>query len=220
VRTTARLRDLQGELSRERERTRRLEAQLRNLADHDPVTDLRNRPSLLHGIEGHLAGCTRYGPEGALLLVGLDGLAALTEAEGAQEADRTLAEVAEVVAGRLRDTDLVGRWGTDELAILLPRASEAEAEVVATSLVHLVGLAGARRARAAPPSGKDRVRAAPEGSRPEAAGAPLSASIGVAWVTAEVVDPGQLVDRARRAMVVVRGRPGGGWQVAALEEPT
>ena len=194
MRTTARLRDLQGELARERERTRRLEAQLRNLADHDPVTDLRNRRSLLHGIEGHLAGCARYGPEGALLLVGLDGLTALTATEGAKEADLALAEAAEAVAGRLRDTDLVGRWGTDELAILLPRARQAEVEEVATSLVRLVGLTGA-------------------------AAAPLSASIGVAWVTAEVVDSGQLVDRARQAMVVVRGRAGGGWQVAELEAP-
>ena len=201
--------------SRERERTRRLEAQLRNLADHDPVTDLRNRRSLLHGIEGHLAGCARFGPEGALLLVGMDGLAALTAAEGVKEADRALAEVAGVVAGRLRDTDLVGRWGTDELAVLLPRASEGEVEVVATSLVHLVGLAGDRRARAALQSGKDRARAAPEGSRPEAAAAPLTASIGVAWITAEVVDSGKLVDLARQAMVVVRGRAGGGWQAVA-----
>jgi len=190
VRTTARLRDLQGELSRERERTRRLETQLRNLADHDPVTDLRNRRSLLHGIEGHLAGCARYGPEGALLLVGLDGVTALMAAEGAKEADRALAEVAEVVAGRLRDTDLVGRWGNDELAVLLPRVSQAGVEAVATSLVRLVDRTGA-------------------------AAASLSASIGVAWVTADVVDPGQLVDRARQAMVVVRGRAGGGWQAAA-----
>ncbi len=73
-----RLQALRSELSVERERARRLEAQLRNLADHDPVTDLLNRRSVVHEIDHHLAGCARYGAEGAFLLVGLDGLAAIT----------------------------------------------------------------------------------------------------------------------------------------------
>nr|MBA3282162.1 GGDEF domain-containing protein [Acidimicrobiia bacterium] len=58
---------LESQLEIERERTLRLEAQLRNLADHDPVTDLLNHRSLEHELEEHLAGCERYGPEGALL---------------------------------------------------------------------------------------------------------------------------------------------------------
>ncbi len=182
---------LQAELTVERERARRLEAQLRNLADHDPVTDLLNRRSVVHEIDHHLAGCARYGAEGAVLLVGLDGLAAITLTHGQEESDRVLAALADVVAERLRDIDVVGRWDSDELAVLLPRAAEAEIAVVAGGLVRLIGEAGTRRAM----------------------GRAVAASIGVAPVTPGLVEASQLVGRAREAMGRVRAQGGHSWSV-------
>jgi len=197
TRDATRLQALRSELSVERERARRLEAQLRNLADHDPVTDLLNHRSVVHEIDHHLAGCARYGAEGAFLLVGLDGLAAITRAHGQEASDRALAALAEVVADRLRDLDVVGRWGPDELAVLLPRAAEAEVAVVAASLVRLIGEVGAGQAE----------------------GGGLTASIGVAAVTDGLVEDSQLVGRARQAMELVRARGGHDWSAATWEAP-
>jgi len=191
------LQTLRSELSVERERARRLEAQLRNLADHDPVTDLLNRRSVVHEIDQHLAGCARYGAAGSFLLVGLDGLAAITRAHGQEESDRALAALAEVVADRLRDIDVVGRWDSEELAVLLPRAAEAEVAAVAAGLVCLIGEAAGRWP----------------------GGGAVAASIGVVPITAGLVEAAQLVDRARQAMDQVRARGGHGWSTATQGAP-
>ncbi len=186
---------LRSQLEADRERIRRLETQLRNLADHDPLTDLLNRRSVEHVLEDHLAGCSRYGPEGALLLVGLDGLHEVACTAGPKEADELLAGLAEVVARRLAARDLAGRWKPDELAILLPRAAEQEVVAVAGAMIELVAEAATSRV--------------PAGT--------MSASIGVAAVTAPLPDAAQLVGRAGGAMAVARGRGGGAWVIAGLE---
>ena len=186
---------LRSELASERARSRRLEAQLRNLADHDPITDLVNRRSLEHELEDHLAACTRYGPEGAFLLVDLDGLDEIARSIGPGEADELLAQLAEQVADRLRGTDVAGRWATDQLAVLLPRAADAEVVAVADALLRLVAEAATARV--------------PAGS--------LGASIGVAVIPTPPVDLVRLVAGAARAASAACSRGGGTWVRADLE---
>jgi diguanylate cyclase (GGDEF)-like protein len=181
---------LAAELAAERERNRRLEAQLRNLADHDPLTDLLNRRTMDQELEQHEARCARYGPEGALLVIALDGLAAVADKQGRGAADEMLATVAERLLARLRTTDIVGRWARSELAVLLPKVNVDEIAVVADALVEIIGTAETSRV--------------PPGS--------LSASIGVALVVGG--PPGAvLADRAEGAVAAAR-RQGGGWAVA------
>ncbi len=189
--SVAAIEELEAELERERELRRRLEAQLRNLADHDPLTDLLNRRSIEEELEAHAARCGRYGSEGALLLVALDGLDAVARGLGQQDADEALAVVAERVVDRLRATDVVGRIAPDELAVLLPRAGLADAEVVAEALVRVVGVTGTPRV--------------PPGT--------LVASIGVAPVVVTPVGADQAevtVGQARQALAHARRR-GGRW---------
>jgi len=188
----ARIVALQAELGREREHSRKLEAQLRNLADHDPLTDLLNRTSIEHELDVHLARCARYGPEGALLLVGLDGLDEIASSLSQTEADEVLATLAELVVNRLRATDIVGRWEDDKLAVLLPRAVGDEAAIVADALVSLV------RGTSTPQ--------VPPGS--------LVASVGVAPVLAAPVGVTQLAADAASAVGAVRSQGGGGWVAA------
>ena len=104
---------LQAELVAERSRRQQLEGQLRNLADHDPVTNLLSRRSMEDELEGHLARCARYGPEGAFLLVGVDGLNDPESELDPQDADEWLANLAEILVRRLRATDVAGRWESD-----------------------------------------------------------------------------------------------------------
>jgi diguanylate cyclase (GGDEF)-like protein len=192
VAEAARISVLERQLAAERERSRRLEAQLRNLADHDPLTDLLNRRTIEHELEAHLARCTRYGPEGALLLVGLDGLDRIAGVLGHSGSDEALAVLGDRLAGRLRVTDVAGRWQRDELAVLLPRAPAHEVAAVAEALVAMV--AGTSTARV------------PGGS--------LVASVGVAPVVAPPAGVGQLVGRARRALDAARLQGGGRWLAA------
>ena len=187
----ARVIELVTALACERERNKRLEALLRNLADHDPLTDLLNRRSLEREIDDHQARCARYGPEGALLLVGLDGLGQAAAAFGPQAADEALCRLADGVVGRLGATDVVGRWGPDELAVLLPRASVAEVAVVAVALVGIVGSTSLQQL--------------PPGS--------LVGSVGVALMVAPPVEADRLVAHARGALTTARRR-GGGWTLS------
>jgi diguanylate cyclase (GGDEF)-like protein len=176
---------LEEALAAAEEKVRRLEAQLRNLADHDPLTDLRNRQSMEQAIEEHVAGCVRYGPAGALLLLSLDGLDDVIRTLGSTTGDELRVAVADAMSRRLRATDIVARWADDELAVLLPRASQREVQVVASALLEVVAGATTRV------------------SRPGV----LTASVGVAFVTAdEQVD--DLVVRASMAMLSAK-RSGG-----------
>jgi len=180
---------LAAQLVIERERGRRLEAQIRNLADRDRVTGLLHHDNVEQELEEHLARCDRYGPEGAFLLIGIDGLDDVGAAVGRRGSNEVLATVAERVAARLRSTDVLGRWDRDELTVLLPKEAASGTAIVAEVLVGLVSSTGTPEV--------------PQGS--------LTASIGVAPVIATPVGARQLVARARQAMETARRRSGGGW---------
>ena len=114
------------------------EAELRHLADHDPLTGLLNRRSFERALDQHLARVRRYGVQGALLMIDLDGFKAVNDQHGHGTGDAVLAGVAERLRARLRTSDLLARLGGDEFAALLPAADRAEAEHVARIAVEVV----------------------------------------------------------------------------------
>jgi diguanylate cyclase (GGDEF)-like protein/PAS domain S-box-containing protein len=117
---------------------RRQEAELQHLADHDPLTGLLNRRAFERALDQHLARVRRYGVQGALLMIDLDGFKAVNDQHGHETGDAVLAGVAERLRARLRTSDLVARLGGDEFAALLPAADQAEAEHVARVAVEVV----------------------------------------------------------------------------------
>jgi diguanylate cyclase (GGDEF)-like protein/PAS domain S-box-containing protein len=116
----------------------RQEAELRHLADHDPLTGLLNRRAFERALEQHLARARRYGVQGALLMIDLDGFKAVNDQHGHGTGDAVLAGVAEALRTRLRTSDLLARLGGDEFAALLPAADHAQAEHVARIAVGVV----------------------------------------------------------------------------------
>jgi diguanylate cyclase (GGDEF)-like protein/PAS domain S-box-containing protein len=113
---------------------RQLEERLRHLADHDPLTGLINRRRFEEELERHLVQGRRYGMTGALLVLDLDGFKAVNDEHGHKAGDNVLCAVADALLRRLRESDTVARIGGDEFAVLLPRATAAEAEQVCRSL--------------------------------------------------------------------------------------
>lgn len=116
----------------------RQEAELRHLADHDPLTGLLNRRSFERALEQHLARVRRYGLQGAVLIINLDGFKAVNDAHGHVTGDALLASAATRLRERLRTSDLLARLGGDEFAALLPAAGRGEAEHVARVTVEVV----------------------------------------------------------------------------------
>ena len=116
----------------------RQEAELRHLADHDPLTGLLNRRSFGRALEQHLTRVRRYGLQGALLMIDLDGFKAVNDQHGHATGDAVLTAAGERLRARLRTSDLLARLGGDEFAALLPAADRAEAEHVARIAVEVV----------------------------------------------------------------------------------
>jgi diguanylate cyclase (GGDEF)-like protein/PAS domain S-box-containing protein len=113
---------------------RRLEEELRHLADHDALTGLINRRRFEEELERHLMHGRRYGMSGALLVLDLDGFKAVNDEHGHRAGDDVLCAVAKALQRRLRESDIVARIGGDEFAVLLPQATAVEAEKVCEAL--------------------------------------------------------------------------------------
>jgi diguanylate cyclase (GGDEF)-like protein/PAS domain S-box-containing protein len=117
---------------------KRLEEQLRHLADHDPLTGLRNRRLFDHDLRLQVARSQRYGEVAGLLVIDLDGFKAVNDEHGHKIGDDTLRAVSRALSRRLRETDLLARLGGDEFAVLLPHIDEEGLAVVAEGLSRVI----------------------------------------------------------------------------------
>jgi diguanylate cyclase (GGDEF)-like protein/PAS domain S-box-containing protein len=117
---------------------RRFAEQLQHLADHDPLTGLENRRAFERAVDAHLADVKRYGDEGALLVLDLDHFKAVNDTLGHHAGDALIVAVGDILRGHVRDSDRVARLGGDEFAVLLPKADEEQARIVAAKLVAAV----------------------------------------------------------------------------------
>jgi diguanylate cyclase (GGDEF)-like protein/PAS domain S-box-containing protein len=118
---------------------KRLEEHLRHLADHDPLTGLRNRRLFEHDLKLQVGRCRRYDEQAALIAVDLDGFKQVNDVHGHRVGDEALKAVARMLTRRLRATDLVARLGGDEFAVLLPHMDPPGAELVTADLQRVIG---------------------------------------------------------------------------------
>jgi diguanylate cyclase (GGDEF)-like protein len=116
----------------------RIQARLRHLADHDPLTGLSNRRRFEEELADRLALAARYGEGGAVLLLDIDNFKLINDSLGHQAGDAVIRSIAELLREQMRETDVLARLGGDELAMILPRADEERARLVAAKLVDAV----------------------------------------------------------------------------------
>jgi diguanylate cyclase (GGDEF)-like protein len=117
---------------------RSIQARLRYLADHDPLTGLLNRRRFEAELADRVAQAGRYGGGGALVLLDLDDFKSINDSLGHPAGDAVIKSTAALLREQLRETDVLARLGGDELAVLLPRASAEQARRVAAKLVEAV----------------------------------------------------------------------------------
>jgi diguanylate cyclase (GGDEF)-like protein/PAS domain S-box-containing protein len=116
----------------------RIQARLRHLADHDPLTGLLNRRRFEEELADRVAQASRYGGGGAVLLLDIDNFKRVNDSLGHHAGDAVIRSVADLLHRELRETDVLARLGGDELAVLLPHADAEQARGVSEKLVEVV----------------------------------------------------------------------------------
>jgi diguanylate cyclase (GGDEF)-like protein/PAS domain S-box-containing protein len=109
---------------------KRLEQQLQSLSITDELTGLCNRRGFMNLAQYQLDYVKRGGGEVFVIFADLDNMKWINDTLGHEAGDKALVLTARLLRTAVRDTDIVGRMGGDEFAILLTSASSSDSEAI------------------------------------------------------------------------------------------
>jgi diguanylate cyclase (GGDEF)-like protein/PAS domain S-box-containing protein len=104
-----------------------LEEKLAALAMTDGLTGVANRRAFDEALEREWKLTLRHGTQVSLLLLDIDHFKPFNDQYGHQVGDDCLRAVAQAAAGAVRATDIVARYGGEEIAMILPQVDVAGA---------------------------------------------------------------------------------------------
>jgi diguanylate cyclase (GGDEF)-like protein len=128
------LNDLRAEIQRLKARLQEAET----AADEDPLTSAKNRRAFIREVKRIAAFAQRYDAPASLVYFDLDDLKGVNDRFGHAAGDAVLKAVASRLASHVRESDIVGRMGGDEFAVLLVQADLPTARAKAEMLARLV----------------------------------------------------------------------------------
>lgn len=108
--------------------------ELEHLSITDKLTDLNNRQKLDEVLNYEINQTTRYGSRFSVILLDIDDFKRVNDTKGHLVGDEVLVQLAKILKLSVRDSDTVGRWGGEEFLVILPKADEDEAAIVAGKL--------------------------------------------------------------------------------------
>jgi diguanylate cyclase (GGDEF)-like protein len=111
---------------------------LLRMANHDALTGLANRSFFTAQLEREVERIAAEGGSSALLFIDLDRFKFINDSYGHAAGDRLLTQVAQLLMQRMREGDLVARFGGDEFTALVPKVNIRGAREVAASLIELM----------------------------------------------------------------------------------
>lgn len=110
------------------------ELELRMVAQSDFLTGALTRRGFVEQTEREIARSSRYGRASTLVMLDVDHFKSVNDTYGHAAGDQVLHQLAELVTVALRPSDVFGRIGGEEFALLLPETSGDEAFIVAERL--------------------------------------------------------------------------------------
>lgn len=119
-------------------RERQTAEQLIYLAERDALTGLYNRRRFEDELGRFLKESDRHQRQGALLFFDLDEFKYINDTFGHRAGDSVLIRVAGEVGALTRKNEIFSRLGGDEFGVLMPDATEADAEQLAERIVRAV----------------------------------------------------------------------------------
>lgn len=108
--------------------TDRVHSEFEYLASRDPLTGVLNRRALLDACEAEAKRLPRTGGRGmALLMIDVDHFKRINDRFGHQQGDAVLREAVQRMQQATGEAGVLGRYGGEEFALLLPGVTEEEA---------------------------------------------------------------------------------------------
>jgi diguanylate cyclase (GGDEF)-like protein len=100
----------------------------------DRLTGIANRRGIEREISQELLRLRRFQTPVSFVLFDIDHFKVINDSHGHGTGDEVLRLVAKAIAGSVRDTDLVARWGGEEFLVVLPETSHAGALLCAEKI--------------------------------------------------------------------------------------
>jgi len=95
--------------------------EVRKLSVTDALTGLSNRRAILAKLEDEFRRSVRYNSPLSVAVCDLDDFKQLNDKYGHQAGDAVLQSVSKILMRSVREVDLAGRWGGEEMALLFPQ---------------------------------------------------------------------------------------------------
>ena len=172
-------------------RTRARAEKLLHTPTGDPLTGLEGRPAFETRLGQEVSRCRRMSSSLSILLIDVDQMDQVNDNSGRDAGDQLLAQIAEKVKETLRTSDIIFRYGGDELSAILPESDSGSAYLAA-----------------------ERVRDAVKQLLPELGG--VSVSIGIAELAA-----GRTIEelQAKAEIALFRAKESGGDRSWRADDP-
>ncbi|MCJ7667470.1 MAG: GAF domain-containing protein [Anaerolineae bacterium] len=113
----------------------RLYEETKRLAATDPLTGVWNRRHIEERLRTEAARARRFYHPLSVLVMDLDNLKLFNDTYGHVAGDKVIRTVAQAVLTSCREIDIVGRYGGDEFAVILPEADARGAAMVAERIL-------------------------------------------------------------------------------------
>ncbi|WP_137681233.1 sensor domain-containing diguanylate cyclase [Aurantiacibacter suaedae] len=97
-----------------------LQEKLRTQSLRDPLTGLYNRRYMEDALERHLQMAERNGNATSVIMIDLDHFKKINDSHGHGKGDAVLRDVAAQLTASVRPSDIVSRYGGEELMVIMP----------------------------------------------------------------------------------------------------
>ncbi|WP_165311192.1 diguanylate cyclase [Vibrio ziniensis] len=108
------------------------------LSSYDPLTQLFNRHSFVQAGTKIIQDDTKYNASISFIILDIDYFKSVNDSYGHQVGDRALCHISNLLQKYCRNSDVVARWGGEEMVILLPNTDMSEALNCAENLRSII----------------------------------------------------------------------------------
>lgn len=122
-----------------REKLEKCKVESKKLAIMDDMVNCFNRAHFVEVCEEELKRAKRYGTSLSLILIDPDYLRMVNETYGTLTGNEVLKLMVDNISTKLRETDVLGRIGGEEFAIIMPQTTGKDALIAANRIRNIIG---------------------------------------------------------------------------------